>query len=301
MTTDYVYDVALSFAGEDRDYVRQVADLLRANGVRVFYDEYERANLWGKELIEYLEDVYTNKSDYVIMFVSKSYISKDWTNHERISALNRALKSKEKEYILPVRLDDSKLPGLPNSIAFLSAKDLSAMDVSDLFLEKTGRKKIATVQHTLNLYRVTRKKYSEDVSGFGALYGGTWNRQGVRLLYTATSTALSILETYTHLNPSFLINDYAIVQYAVPANLKIETIYESDLPSDWNQLEGSKITQEIGTQWAQKNENLILSVPSAVVPNDRIYLLNPDNIKFSELRINKIDSFEFNRRLRRNI
>lgn len=67
--------------------------------VRVFYDEYERANLWGKELIEYLEDVYKNKSKYVIIFVSKSYLVKDWTNHERKSALNRAFTSK-KEYIL---------------------------------------------------------------------------------------------------------------------------------------------------------------------------------------------------------
>jgi len=56
---DYRYDVCLSFAGEDRNYVDKVADELRAAGVRVFYDLYEQVDLWGKDLYVHLNDVYS--------------------------------------------------------------------------------------------------------------------------------------------------------------------------------------------------------------------------------------------------
>jgi hypothetical protein len=55
------YDVALSFAGEDRQYVYEVAELLRSRGVRVSYDEYERANLWGRNLIDHLTRVHPDE------------------------------------------------------------------------------------------------------------------------------------------------------------------------------------------------------------------------------------------------
>lgn len=43
------FDVALSFAGEDRQHAKKLADLLNACGYTVFYDEYEQADLWGKK------------------------------------------------------------------------------------------------------------------------------------------------------------------------------------------------------------------------------------------------------------
>jgi len=52
---DYDYDVALSFAGEDREYVEIVADILHELGVKVFYDKYEEADLWGRDLYTHLD------------------------------------------------------------------------------------------------------------------------------------------------------------------------------------------------------------------------------------------------------
>ena len=71
--TIYEYDVALSFAGEDRPYVSQVADVLRAYGVRVFYDVYEQHTLWGKDLYTHLDEVYRLRSRHCVMFSSESY------------------------------------------------------------------------------------------------------------------------------------------------------------------------------------------------------------------------------------
>lgn len=73
---EYAYDVGLSFAGEQRDYVEGVADALRSRGIRVFFDTYEKAALWGKNLYEHLSDVYQNRCRYCILFVSADYARK---------------------------------------------------------------------------------------------------------------------------------------------------------------------------------------------------------------------------------
>lgn len=55
------YDVALSFAGEDRSLVEQVAVGLRRRRVHVFYDKFEQAGLWGKDLYQHLSDLYSSR------------------------------------------------------------------------------------------------------------------------------------------------------------------------------------------------------------------------------------------------
>ncbi|WP_439148350.1 TIR domain-containing protein [Vibrio sp.] len=105
------FEIALSFAGEDRDYVDQVANLLRDSGVKVFYDLFEEENLWGKNLYDYLTEIYMNKALYTIMFISDSYSKKLWTNHERQAMQARAFQENQ-EYILPVRFDETPIPGI---------------------------------------------------------------------------------------------------------------------------------------------------------------------------------------------
>ena len=73
---NYDYDIALSFAGENRDYVEEVAQTLKVYGVRVFYDKFEEHTLSGKNLIDYLQDIYKNKAKYTVMFISEYYAKK---------------------------------------------------------------------------------------------------------------------------------------------------------------------------------------------------------------------------------
>jgi hypothetical protein len=103
------FDVALSFAGEDRDYAEALADALRQYGVKVFYDKYEQAILWGKDLYTYLSDLYQNRARYCVMLLSQHYAAKLWTNHERQSAQARAFRE-HKEYIRGYL--DLSFPGL---------------------------------------------------------------------------------------------------------------------------------------------------------------------------------------------
>jgi hypothetical protein len=131
----YKYDVALSYAGEDRKYVERVAAALKAMGIRVFYDKYEDATLWGKKLYTHLQDIYTYQARYTVMFISKHYKDKLWTNHERESAQARAFKDKE-EYILPARFDDTQIPGMLSTVAYVNLADYSPEKFAELIKRK---------------------------------------------------------------------------------------------------------------------------------------------------------------------
>ena len=74
----YTYDVAISYAGEDRAAAQALARALERRGVTVFFDTYEQATLWGKNLYTYLSDLYQHKAHYCVIFVSKQYAAKRW-------------------------------------------------------------------------------------------------------------------------------------------------------------------------------------------------------------------------------
>ena len=137
------HDIALSFAGEDRAYVEMVAEQLRARGVSVFYDRYEQANLWGKDLYEHLTDVYRNRARFTLMFISVHYKDKIWTNHERRAAQSRAIEG-TRDYILPARFDDTEIPGVLPTTGYIDLRASSPVEVALLVCEKLGRKPIET-------------------------------------------------------------------------------------------------------------------------------------------------------------
>ena len=117
----YEFDVAVSFAGEDRELVEEIVSRLKDAGVRVFYDTDYQAAMWGEDLVEYLDQVYRLKARYAIMFISRFYAEKMWTRHERRSALARALEQRS-AYVLPVRLDSTALEGLRPTLGYLDAR-----------------------------------------------------------------------------------------------------------------------------------------------------------------------------------
>ncbi len=112
------YDIVLSFAGENREYVEKVAEFLEEHGVVVFYDKNEEATLWGKDLVEHFEGVYRNRGRFCVMFISHHYGAKMWPRHERKCALARAIEQRV-EYVLPARFDDTEIPGLLPTIGYL--------------------------------------------------------------------------------------------------------------------------------------------------------------------------------------
>src|SRR5687768_17240369 len=116
------YDVCLSFAGEDREYVEELARHLAEFGVSRFYDTDEQTDLRGKSLVEHLDQIYRKDSRFCVMFISEAYARKMWTRHERRAAFDRTLVS-DTEYLLPVRFDDTEIPGMRPSLGYLDLRD----------------------------------------------------------------------------------------------------------------------------------------------------------------------------------
>lgn len=125
------YDVALSFAGAERAYVHQVADRLKAVGLRVFYDADEQAMLWGKHLTEALPKIYGDEAAVVVVFASAAYADRSWTNLERRAALDRAARER-REYVLLARFDDTRLPGILSSMVYVDLRLYAPRDFADL-------------------------------------------------------------------------------------------------------------------------------------------------------------------------
>ena len=134
---DFTYDVCLSFSGKQRALARDVADELKRRSVRVFYDDFERVELWGKDLAVHLHEVYERRSRYVVPFLSADYAASVWTRHEWRSALSRALTSRS-EYILPVRIDHTPMAGWPDTVAFVDMNKESPRSLADLICRKIG-------------------------------------------------------------------------------------------------------------------------------------------------------------------
>ncbi|WGX94541.1 toll/interleukin-1 receptor domain-containing protein [Nocardioides sp. L-11A] len=137
MDAQFEFEVALSFAGEQRPYVESVAKALRDAGVRVFYDTYEQVNLWGKDLYEHLDYVYQRAAQYCVVFASAEYAEKMWTTHERRSAQARAIDEKG-EYILPARFDATEIPGIRKTIGYIDLQAVTPEVLAQLILEKLG-------------------------------------------------------------------------------------------------------------------------------------------------------------------
>lgn len=128
---DFEYDIALSFAGEDRKYAEILAVELEKEKIKVFYDNMEKAKLWGKELHIYLKDLYRIKAKFCVIFISKYYINKKWTKLELKSALAREFEE-DKEYILPIKLDEteiSSVEGILPTKGFISWHEESVVEI----------------------------------------------------------------------------------------------------------------------------------------------------------------------------
>ena len=158
---EYEYDVALSFAGEERDYVEKVAEFLSEYEVKFFYDDYDEIDLWGKDLYAHLDEIYRKKAKYCVMFLSQHYAAKAWPNHERASAQARALAQKE-EYILPARFDDTEVPGIRPTVKYIDLRNKTPREFADIILSKLGNKETLNEQSKKSFRRpkVTRKTFN---------------------------------------------------------------------------------------------------------------------------------------------
>lgn len=135
--TDYRWDVAPSFAEEDRDRVRPIVERLKEFGVEVFYDGDHEVEMWGRDRVEYFSETFSHQARFVLLFSSRHYVSK-WTRLQSRSAMARALEE-HTEYVLPIRIDDTPVPGLLPTIAYLDMRKHSDEVIAQAVVQKLAQ------------------------------------------------------------------------------------------------------------------------------------------------------------------
>jgi len=150
----------------------------------------------------------------------------------------------------------------------------------------------------MKVYRISKGKYKDDLSGTGAeLYGGRWNNKGVKMLYTASSIALAMSEVAVHVPYGILPKDYYVISIDIPESLT-ETLDMSLLEGkNWQEIPHSFETQTIGDNFINEGTNLALKVPSVVVPGDYNLILNPNHKDYGKVKVVEVKPFGFDKRI----
>jgi RES domain-containing protein len=117
------------------------------------------------------------------------------------------------------------------------------------------------------------------------------------VVYTSGSLSLAALELFVNVDIDILPPELVAIQADIPDTLTIEPVKIENLPKDWRRYPAPEALRNIGTAWVAKGSTAILSVPSAVIPEERNYLLNPAHRDFKRIRVRKPVPFHFDPRL----
>lgn len=147
-------------------------------------------------------------------------------------------------------------------------------------------------------FRIAKARHARNAfDGKGARrYGGRWNSPGTPLVYTSATRALAALELLVHLQASELLTGYVLVEATFDAAL-VERLGPVRLPRDWKAFPSPAVLQEIGDRWAAERRSAVLEVPSAVVPAESNFLLNPRHPDFTKISVGRSGRFAFDPRL----
>lgn len=153
------------------------------------------------------------------------------------------------------------------------------------------------VAATRTLWRITTRRFVDQAfSGEGArLYGGRWNRVGQSVIYTAESRSLALLEMLVQDEP--LRAHYVLIPAYLPSNVSMETWDATALPQGWRTTAASESLKEIGGEWLRQLRTCVLQVPSAVVPAEFNFLINPLHPDFKHIKLGQPETLETDMRL----
>ena len=137
----------------------------------------------------------------------------------------------------------------------------------------------------LSVWRITTAAFGRSAfSGEGArLYGGRWNPKGISLVYTAATQSLAMLEMLVQDQPLRAL--YMMIEARIPSAVTIDRVTVADLPADWRDIGARGKLQAIGAEWARKRSAAVLAVPSAIIPTESNYLLNPLHPDFKRIKV----------------
>lgn len=146
------------------------------------------------------------------------------------------------------------------------------------------------------VYRITLTKFA------GALFASgnpaRWNSKDVKAIYTAGSRSLACLENVVHRSSLGLKENFRTILVAIPDDLAVEEIQLSELDPSWRQYSQYPYTQRLGDAWSRAALTAVLKVPSAIIPEEHNYIINPQHKDFARIQYLRAEPFDFDDRLK---
>lgn len=209
----FKYDLAISFAGEQRQIAEALAKKLDAAGYAVFYDRFEAAELWGRELTSALGRAYAEDARYCLILASNEYVAKAWTNLERQNALGRFIQSRG-DYVLCVKIHPVVLPGLPSVIAYVDYDGNGTDGIYKLLLQKLGRPDHAEQLGKLSSEDTTRAREIVEACFRRAVFTRMDSEIGLDAMYQSLGDSLGRVQRIVAkvIDPSLQRNGLEIVR-----------------------------------------------------------------------------------------
>jgi RES domain-containing protein len=127
--------------------------------------------------------------------------------------------------------------------------------------------------------------------------GGRWNSPGVAVVYASSTLSLAVLELLVHTDPDLVPDDLRVSEIDVPASLTAGVLDVATLPPDWRAIPNHPACRAMGDEWVKRRDQVLLGVPSAIVPEELNYLINPAHPEAARIQVVRVRAFAFDKRL----
>ncbi len=148
-----------------------------------------------------------------------------------------------------------------------------------------------------SLWRLYRAPHGPGLDGIGGTFAdGRWHSRGDLVVYFGGSAAITVLERLAHTDPDLLPDDLRLAQFEFAGPVSESNIDEfGGLPEDW--IRDENATRRIGERWRQGASSCLLAVPSAILPEESNFVINPQHPDSRRLRLIRERRFSFDARL----
>jgi RES domain-containing protein len=156
----------------------------------------------------------------------------------------------------------------------------------------------------MKLWRIaaeTRVYPATDMSGGGAAQRpGRWNGGKDPIIYSALTISMAVLETAAHIDDTGLPLNRYLIELNVPEHIwaSREVVNPKKLPSTWAAIPAGRASVKVGSDWLSSLRSTLLVVPSVIVPEESVVLINPRHVGAPKIKAKSVRSFEYNRLFR---
>ena len=149
----------------------------------------------------------------------------------------------------------------------------------------------------MEVFRISIDKFASKL--FASAIANRWNTNGQFVIYSSSSRSLSTLELIVNRNAVSSSVNYKVMVISIADNDRlIKQIFLKDLPTNWRSMDGYTSLQAMGSSWYNKQESLVLKVPSAIIPSEFNFVINTEHPDFSKyVKLIRLEDYFWDERL----